>query len=97
MRAAGAPEALIATEAARAHESDIQLTPADRRAWDIFVAVSGQWRWHPTANLRTGLDYQAVHVVAQMMETPINADLFRRIQWIEAGALEAYLRDARRR
>lgn len=81
----------------RAQDNAIELTPGDLPAWGLFVAASGQWRWHPGANVRLGLDYPALQAVAQMTGETIDAKTFRRIQLIEAGALEVFARQAQRR
>lgn len=88
---------MIAAEAARESEDAIELTPDDLTAWGLFIAASGQWRWHPAANMRLGLDYPALQAVASMMGEAIDASTFRRIQLIEAGALDEFVRQAQRR
>ncbi len=55
-------------------------------AWKLWLAMQTQWRIG--FNGRTGLDYNAMYLVANTLNTVINQDMLAKIQALEFATLD---------
>lgn len=67
----------------------IEVAPDEEEAVALFMALDTQWRFHPLAGVRTGLDYAAVSPTASMLGLTMNAGLFSDIRIMEGAAMRA--------
>ncbi len=58
----------------------------------LFFALGSQWRWHPMAGARTGLDYAAVSATAKMAGIKMTPARFADLRTMEGAALAAWNR-----
>jgi len=56
----------------------------------LFLALSTQWRVHPMAGARLGLEYGAVRQTADMLGIAVTPDLFDDLRVMEGAALAAF-------
>lgn len=89
-----ADDALTQAAALQDHEaaadaSELELSPDETGPVGLFLALASQWRIHPAAGVRMGIDYAAIPPTAAMMEVPMTPSLFNDIRAMESAALEA--------
>ena len=78
-------------KAARSGEPDeIEIAPDAFDAVRLFFALASQWRVHPMAGVRLGLDYPAIPVTATMMGLTMTPELFDDMAVMERAALAAW-------
>lgn len=68
---------------------EIEIAPDEEEAVALFMALDTQWRFHPLAGVRTGLDYAAIGPTASMLGLSMNAGLFADIRLMEGAAMRA--------
>lgn len=61
------------------------------KTWELFQACGTQWRF--TFGERTGLDYNAMGVVAKILKIKITKPILQKIQFLEMLALESRDKD----
>lgn len=69
----------------------IVIWPQHATAWAVFGQCAGQWRYLPVFGgkpVAQGIDRTALASVMQMLGIEDQAETLRRVQHIEAGALE---------
>ncbi|HEU4958962.1 MAG TPA: DUF1799 domain-containing protein [Sphingomonas sp.] len=100
----GAPAQDAATEAAAAAIAEIEarrgrfrddtpeIGPDELDAVDLFHALASQWRMHPMAGVRLGIDYAAVPATAAMLGLTMTPELFADLRVMEGAALAAFPR-----
>jgi len=89
---AGAASWFAAREARRAAASTIELGPDEFASARLFLALSSQWRTHPVAGVRLGLDYAAIRPTAENMGLEMTPAMFADMQVMEGAALAAMAR-----
>jgi len=89
---AGAADWIAARAARRARTEAIELTAEDALVVRLFYALSSQWRTHPTAGVRLGLDYAAIRPTADNMGLTMTPGIFADLQTMEGAALAAFAR-----
>lgn len=67
----------------------IEVAPDEEEAVALFMALDTQWRFHPLAGVRTGLDYAALTPTASMLCLEMSARLFGDIRIMEGAAMRA--------
>ena len=70
----------------------IEVAPDEEEAVALFMALDTQWRFHPLAGFRTGLDYAAIAPAASMLGLQMTARLFSDIRIMEGEAMRALAR-----
>lgn len=78
------------TQTARPEAIPIHQDEVDSVA--LFFALGSQWRWHPMAGVRTGLDYAAVAATAKMTGIKMTPIIFADLRTMEGAALAAWSR-----
>lgn len=86
-RAMAEREAAPAQTAAR--EDVFEVWPENEPALIAFLAMETQWHFHPQSGRHTGLRYGALTGVIKALELPQRDRVFRDVQAIERGAIEA--------
>jgi len=76
----------------RAVDDVPEIGPDEADAVALFFALASQWRVHPTAGRRLGLDYAAVPATAAMLGLTMTSGLFADLRIMEAAALAAFAR-----
>lgn len=89
---AGAADAIAAHLARRAAPVSIELTAEDLVSVRLFYALSSQWRTHPVAGVRLGVDYAAIRPTAENMGLEMTPRVFADIQIMEGAALSVFAR-----
>jgi len=69
-------------------EQDLELATEEAQAVGLFFALDTQWRRHPMAGSRLGIDYPAIEPTARMLEIPMTPQLMTDIRTMELAALE---------
>lgn len=70
-------------------KSVIEVAPDEEEAVALFTALDTQWRFHPLAGVRTGLDYAAIGPTASMLGLTLSPGLFTDIRIMEGAAMRA--------
>lgn len=83
---AAAAAAIAARQAKRTAEL-VELAPDEFDAVELFLAMTSQWRTHPMAGVRLGLDYAALPATAAMLGKTMTPRLFDDIRHMEGVAL----------
>lgn len=82
-------QAALAARGKRATD-EIELTAEDGDIVRLFFALGSQWRVHPLAGVRTGIDYAAVPATAAMMGMAMTPDVFEDLRTMEGAALSVW-------
>jgi hypothetical protein len=73
-------------------DDDIDIHPDEQDSVALFFALASQWRWHPMAGARTGLDYAAVAATATMAGIAMTPARFADLRIMEGAALAVWNR-----
>lgn len=67
-----------------------EISPSEAEAVTLFFSLGSQWRFHPMAGVRLGLDYQAIAPTAAMLGITMTPDLFNDMRVMEGAAMAAF-------
>lgn len=74
----------------------VAISPDDSNLVALFYALDTQWNHHPLAGVRMGINYMAVGPTAELMGITMTPGLMCDLRSMEAEALRAFARKARR-
>ena len=84
---AAAIEAHLASRK-RGGSGEIEICPDEKDAAVLFLALGTQWRWHPMAGVRLGIEYASIAPTAAACEIAMTPALFVDLRQMEAAAIE---------
>jgi hypothetical protein len=76
-------------------DKPVELTSEEADSFALFVALDTQWRFHPMAGIRLGLDYMAIEPTARMLGIEMLPQRLLDIRAMEAAALAEFSRASR--
>lgn len=74
---------------------EAEIATCDAELVSLFFALETQWRWHPMAGVRQGIDYQAVRPTADLLGVEMTPRIMADIRMMEIAALEEFARAAK--
>ncbi|WP_165847993.1 DUF1799 domain-containing protein [Paraburkholderia lacunae] len=95
LEAAGAPPEVIERARAQAVREDCYVWADNWPVFEVFAALSGQWRYLPGGTgppVALGFDYVAVDVTLRLMDVPRKkrSEMFRLLRVMEAEVLDVF-------
>lgn len=81
-----------ALAARRPRDDAIEIAAEDADVVRLFLTLSTQWRHHPMAGMRLGIDYLAIAPTAAMMGIDMTPSLFDDLRLMEGAAMAAMAR-----
>ena len=75
---------------------EIQILQADADIVALFLALDTQWRRHPMAGSRMGIDYSAIRPTADLYEIALSPSIMADIRLMESAALAEFAKVEKR-
>lgn len=69
---------------------EIEIAPDEADAVTLFFSLGSQWRLHPMAAVRLGLDHQSIPPTAAMLGITMTPDLFHDLSLMERAAMAVW-------
>lgn len=70
----------------------IGVCPDEADVVALFFALQTQWRFHPVAGVRLGIDYAAIAPTASAAGLPMTPAMFHDLREMEGAALAVLLK-----